>query len=136
MTARRKKRPKSVFAKGWATRRRNQELLNGPGEKIQGIAAIPATPESNADPRNPNMAQSPIDAIARTLDMHRDEQLCCFLAEMSTMRRTGALQGHFPIMLSRSQAEAIEGWLTEYGYSPFGRRTEGCSSTAPTTKAA
>lgn len=95
------------------------------GWKIENAQAMP----------DPNAAhQSPVDAIARTLDMHRDEQLCGFLGDMSAARRSGQMVGHFPVMLSRSQAEAIEQWLVEQGYSAFGKRASGDS--APVTKAA
>lgn len=64
------------------------------------------------------------EAILRMSVANRDEQLCCFVADMQTMRRAG-IPAHAPINLTRSQAEAIEDLLGELGYSVFGKSLTG-----------
>lgn len=123
----RKRRPISMYLKGWETRRRNQERKQG----------VPAQNVSNNAPGNPNLTTglatpfpsdrkveqvSAGEAIIRMSRIHRDEQLCCFLGDMQTMRRHSP-PNHAPVMLTRSQAEAIEVFLTEQGFSMFGPRT-------------
>lgn len=81
------------------------------------------------------------DAIMRTILMHRDEQLCCFLAEVATIRRQPSVGAYMPLMISRSQVDAIESLLEEHGYSGWGKRTSGTNTTVrftppPVAKAA
>jgi hypothetical protein len=133
----RKKRPKSVYSRGWETRRRNQEALRSlhltsEGHKAfsnkivkglqQAVATTGLVTQSPSDDHsNDNRREvSAGDAILRTVMIHRDEQLCCFVAEMMTLRRQG-VPSHAPMMVSRSQCEAIEDLLAELGYSMFGK---------------
>lgn len=66
--------------------------------------------------------------------LHRDEQLCCFVADIAAMRRAG-WPSHAPAIISRSQIEAIEGFLQDLGYSMFGKGSGllMAVSTKPTT---
>jgi len=135
-TSKRPKRPKSVFAKGWETRRRNQLLRDS---ENMGVPGNPVMGETNADPRDPNVYQqsatlraanqaspippsspSAIDAIENTLRLQRDEQLCGFMADLLFVRQHVRGPVHAPMVVTRSQIDAIEEFLSEHGYSAFG----------------
>lgn len=136
---RRKRRPKSVYAKGWETRRANKAAL----EEFLGQKTVQALKKGLAPLTNdPDAAKaagwSPVtvaeaaqmgavhseqrgDAVISLLAIHRDEQLCCFLADIMQLRKCG-MPAHAPIMVTRSQVEALEDFLTEHGVTMFGRR--------------
>jgi len=122
------KRTKASYSKGWETRRRNAALAQ-PNRSVEGMTANELTEALKAcattaaqDTASDNSRRhSEVDAISRTLDLHRDEQLCGFLGDMSAMRSMGSLRGHYPVMISRAQVEAIEGFLSDHGYGPFGK---------------
>lgn len=65
-------------------------------------------------------SRSDVDALLTTYRLNRDDQLCCFVADMQAIRRQG-LPNHAPVMLTRTQAEAIEDFLSEHGFSVFGK---------------
>lgn len=155
-----RKRPKSVLAKAWETRRAKAELKKfwdeaAPAKppKLQGgfimqpeleeeIASLAkATPTSEtATPRSENEAtangvNAAFDAIVRSNVMHRDEMLLGFMGDMAAMRRV-TNSGHYPVMVSRAQAKAIETFLDEHGYSPWGHRGTGNSESSEVAKAA
>jgi len=120
-SVRRKRRPKSIYAKGWETRRL----------RAQGIPANVAIPNAmvGGDPNVPlttgltTQSRSEVsggDALLRMAMMHRDDQLCGFLGDMNAMRMM-RMPAHAPMMLSRAQAEAIEEFLIDHGYSLFGK---------------
>lgn len=127
-STKRARRPKKIYAKGWETRRRRAEAAKEAKELILSMGATlekaaESTQTQGWQPVKPAQAGevSAGDAIMRTIIMHRDEQLCCFLAEVSTIRRQG-VPAYAPLMVSRSQVEAIESLLEEAGYSQFGKR--------------
>lgn len=127
-----KKRPSSVLRKAWATRRAKKDLANeiAKSMKPQLTAALQSqdTPTSETETRRSDNAAEAngvnpaFDAVFRTIEMHRDEMLLGFLGDMAAMRRV-TTSGHYPVMVSRAQAEAIETFLEEHGYSPWGRRS-------------
>lgn len=137
----RKKRPKSVYSRGWETRRRNQERENAADvwaaqaalneisrhEKLSATTMRGASTEPGANLNTTGTATpsrseaSGGDALLRMRIMHRDDQLCGFVAEMATMRRMSK-NDHMPLMMARAQLEAIEDFLIESGFTPFGRR--------------
>lgn len=141
-----RKRPKSVLRKAWATRRANAKLDKFWGvEKAEpanlpGIAGLAkATPTSETETRRSEAATAgglneAFEALARNNVMHRDEMLLGFMGDMSAMRRV-TNSGHHPVMVSRAQAEAIESFLDEHGYSPWGRST-GSGGTSEVRKSA
>lgn len=112
----RKRRPKSVYAKGWATRRRKASILTQHDDHLMGQQNMPV-PQVAQTSRS-EMAAG--DGIIRTLRIARDEQICCFLAEMAAIRRMGSPTPFGPIMVSRSQIDAIEDFLAEHGCTQFG----------------
>jgi hypothetical protein len=60
------------------------------------------------------------DAVLRTIEIHRKEQLCGFMGDMTVMRGMRHGSDHMPVMVSWAQAEAIETFLAEHGFSSFG----------------
>lgn len=132
-----RKRPKSVMQKAWATRRLKAMTLVDREEFLKGVAAHMPTAESNADPQNPNSRlRSEVDGIARTIELHRDEMLLGFLGDMAAVRGMRPYNDHHPMLVSRAQAEAIEQFLTEQGYSPWGRRSGAAGDQNAVEKAA
>lgn len=133
-TVQRSKKPKDRYAKGWETRRAkaSQKVLAGLNEALAmaADAPIPSSAIQNAAIRgqvhilNQAAQMSPEtaggDAILRTVMMHRDEQLCCFMGDMAALRRMGGSR-FMPVVISRSQIEAIEDFLADQGFSMFGR---------------
>jgi hypothetical protein len=97
-------------------------------EETATASSSKATPISETEThRSDNAAtangvNAAFDAISRNNEMHRDELLLGFMGDMSAMRRI-TNSGHYPVMVSRAQAEAIESFLDEHGYSPWGRST-------------
>ncbi len=149
-----KRQPLNRHKKGWATRRRKRKAEL---KRIEAEAAklkpeldklFEGTPAVSTDTANDNKltAQAAatnsiprseaVDAVGRTLEMHRDEQIACFLADMVAMRQMGGMKGHFPIMVSRSQIEAIEEFLTDHGYSGFGKGSGSLMSVSTKPQAA
>lgn len=101
----RRKRPKSVLRKAWETRRARAAQKQINQAKSTSISQIP-----------------PSDAaVLRLLEQMRNEQLNCFMADMESIRRSDA-PAFVPITVTRTQADAIEQFLSEYGYSAFGQR--------------
>lgn len=148
-TSQRKRRPKGVYAKGWATRRlrkvAREAYLEEAGSMVKAIASQLPKPPADWNPTTvaeaalmgagaaPSEGASRGDAVISLLAIHRDEQLACFMADMQCMRRMG-MPSHAPIMVSRSQIEAIEDLLGELGYSMFGRRTSAQGGETAITK--
>lgn len=130
------KRPKSVLRKAWKTRRARAELAKLPKYDpkaplvvdreafLEEVAAhMPQTDTANDNKAQPSQThRSEIDGIARTIELHRDEMLLGFMGDMNAIRSQRRGTDHHPIMLSRAQAEAIEQYLNEQGYTPWGRR--------------
>lgn len=129
------KRPKSVLRKAWKTRRARAELAKLP--KYDPKAPLVVDREAflrevaahmpQTDTANDNKAQSSqtrhseIDGIARTIELHREEMLLGFMGDMNAIRQTRKGNDHHPMFLSRAQAEAIESFLIDHGYSPWGK---------------
>jgi hypothetical protein len=146
-TLSRRKRPKGVYAKGWATRRLRKVAREAylattekpPTVNVQAVAdeiarASGWNPATVAEASQMGTVHSeqharPGDAVISLLAIHRDEQLACFMADMQCIRRMG-MPVHAPIMISRSQIEAIEDFLGEQGFSMFGRRVPNESNAA------
>lgn len=78
-----------------------------------------ATLRSEANGINPEY--NPAAEIAHVLDLHRTEQLCAFLGDISALRQNGQMKGHYPIMVSRTQINAVEDFLRDHGYGPWGK---------------
>lgn len=123
----RRKKQASSYLKGWETRRQNAADKKAMGV-IERLSETPIGPEHfdlkaiGQEMQAANRAEgSGGDAILRTVVLHRDEQLCCFLGDMQALRQMAGIPCFAPFTISRSQIEAIEDFLTEQGYSPFGR---------------
>lgn len=141
VSTKRARRPKKIYAKGWETRRRNQEAaqdaaliasatrmglyqesptITDPSHSCTTAIGASAEPGANQASQTRPSEVSAGDAIMRTIIMQRNEQLCCFLADMSAVRRF-QMGGHkhAPLMVTRSQIEAVEDFLREQGFSEF-----------------
>lgn len=152
----RRRRPKSIYAKGWETRRlrkiaRDAYLEEATGALSNALGAVTSDPKAaqaagwtpvnvaeaammTSDP-NVRSEISGGDALLRLTTLHRDEQLSCFMADMAAMRRMG-MPSHAPVIITRSQIEAIEDFLAEHGVSMFGRNRQGQAPVGETNKAA
>ncbi len=146
------KRPKSVLRKAWETRRKNEKHRaslegqmnkvffgdNADTSKLPGLASLSQATKTlgTETPRSENAAtvggvNAAFDAVARTIEMHRDEMLLGFMGDMSAMRSTNGRTGHHPIMLSKAQANAIEEFLSLHGYSAWGKAEIKATTPAP-----
>jgi hypothetical protein len=119
-----------MYLKGWETRRRNAKAkaseekksaveTQSMNEAIFGDNAQPMKKYWNSEPRPAEGEVSSGDALLHMALLHRNESLCQYVAEIQTIRRL-SIPVHAPIMISRSQAEAIEEFLIEHGFSMFG----------------
>lgn len=150
VSTKRARRPKKIYAKGWETRRRNElererqaiefalsaeiaeaatEGMKNTWQPVERPHSIDEAVEQKVQQRLEHEARvaqtrpsevAAGDAILRTVMLHRDEQLSCFMADMRLMRHLG-MPPYAPISVTRSQIEAIEDFLTESGFTEFGR---------------
>lgn len=148
-----RKRPKSVMRKAWETRRAKLAAAAGymPPEALKqaaqeatnqlrsrmldGLSPDTKTSETETHRSEVNGPYLNPDAIDRTNERHRDEQLLAFMGDLAAARQSGNCNGHYPWLVSRPQIGAIEDFLSLHGYSAWGKGSGALMSvsTKPTT---
>jgi hypothetical protein len=120
----RRKRPRSVLAKAWVTRRKNaaakgvnkEEFLRKLDASLR--LATEETPPATQTPRSE--AWGVLRDVSDMLHANMTEQLCSFVGDMAAIEHMRPAEDHHPVMVSWPQARAVQTFLHSHGFTSFG----------------